>query len=96
VILQLGLTTEVALIADRFHHPRFCRHFQRCVDVGSWEETSRPLPHPPVHQVADHGWARSGALEREQGAVPVTATGYRWQEQFAWEAYGDNYLFFTF
>ena len=30
------------------------------------------------------------ALEREQGAVPVMATGRRWQEQIAWEAYGNN------
>ena len=95
-MLQLGLTTEVALIAVRFDHHRLCRHFQQCDVVGSWEESSRPLPHPPVHQVDDHGCARSGALEREQGAVPVMATGRRWQEQFAWEAYGNNYLFFMF
>jgi hypothetical protein len=95
-MLQLGLTTEAALIADRFLHPRFCRHFQHCDVVGSWEVSSWPLPHPPVHQVDDHGWARSGALEREQGAVPVVATGRRWQEQFAWEAYGRKYLFFMF
>ena len=95
-MLQLGLATEVALIAVRFHHPRFCRHLQHCDVVGSWEESSRPLPHPPVRQVDDHGWARSGALEREQGAVPVMATGRRWQEQFAWEAYGKKYLIFMF
>ena len=91
-MLQLGLTIEVPLIAVRFHHPRFCRHCQHCDADGFWEESSRPLPHPPVYQVDVHGWARSGALEREKGVVPVVAPGRRWQEQFVLEAFSDNYL----
>ena len=90
--MELGLTIEVPLIAVRFHHPRFCRHCQHCDADGFWEESSRPLPHPPVYQVDVHGWARSGALEREKGVVPVVASGRRWQEQFVLEAFSDNYL----